>query len=213
MAVLNSELRQLLHAAYEPGIEFAKTCHDMRWNPAAGHVPRGFCGATGELEDVRLVLVVAEPGDPHVGESHPADPEEALDSTYTYAYRCFRDGKDLFHRNVRLILDLCFPGMEFDEQMRSTWITESVLCSAAKEGGAIRKVVGDTCRSRYLDRQIELLPNAVVAALGSKAAARMRNRVLRQTLVEAFAAAPPGCNIRGARESWERLAEAVHEHR
>lgn len=180
-------------------------CRAMRWDPAAGHVPRGFCGATGELGDVRLVLVVAEPGDPHEGESHPAEPAAALESTFQYSYRCLQTGKDLYHRNIRRILDMCFPGMSFDEQMRRTWKTESVLCSAAKEGGAVPRVVEQACRTRFLERQLELFANAIVAALGAKAAKRLRGR----TFVPAFAAAPPGCNFKGARESWEQVAEAV----
>ena len=177
----------------------------MRWNPQAGHVPRGFCGATGTLEEVALVLVVAEPGDPHVGESHPGEPEAALASVYDYAYRCYASGKDLYHRNVRRILDLCFPGLSFDEQMRRTWMTESVLCSALKEGGSVRGAVGTACRSRHLERQLALFPTAVVAALGSKATVRMKGL----SFIAASAAAPPGCNFKGARESWEAVGVAV----
>jgi hypothetical protein len=116
----------------------------MRWAPDEGHVPRGFCGAGGTLEEVRLVLVVAEPGDPHAGERHGANPaaEGRLDSAYAYAYECFKSGKDLFHRNVRLILNLCWPDIDFDEQMRRTWITESVLCSARTEGAPGRWLKG-----------------------------------------------------------------------
>jgi hypothetical protein len=66
----------------------------MRWAPEEGHVPRGFCGATGSPEDVRLVVVSAEPGDPHESEAHSKT--APLDSVNEYAYRCFRDGKDLF---------------------------------------------------------------------------------------------------------------------
>ena len=77
----------------------------MRWNPPAGHVPRGFLGAAGDLSEVELVLVFAEPGDPHFGECHTG-----LKSAYDYATYGFGTGKDLFHRNVRHILDLCWPG-------------------------------------------------------------------------------------------------------
>jgi hypothetical protein len=177
----------------------------MRWNPQIGHVPRGFCGATGTLEEVALVLVVAEPGDPHDSEVHSAEPEAALESTFHYSYRCLQTGRDLYHRNIRRILDMCLPDVPFDEQMRRTWKTESVLCSAAKEGGAVPRMVETACRQRFLDRQLDLFPGAVVVALGSKATKRLRGR----TFLSAFAAAPPGCNFRGARESWERIADAV----
>lgn len=205
MTTMNEQLKRLLLEAYAPCPGFNGTCHDMRWSPAAGHVPRGFCGAAGELSEVALVLVVAEPGDPHDAEVHPAEPEAALKSTYEYTYKCIRDGKDLYHRNIRSILNLCFPTQGFDEQLRRTWMTESVLCSAPKEGGAVRSAVGKACRSRYLERQLALFPNAVVAALGSKAQARLRGL----SFVAAKAAAPPGRNFRGVRESWEAVAAAV----
>src|SRR5437763_10943031 len=63
-------LANILLPAYGPCPEFATACKEMRWNPDAGHVPRGFLGACGELSEVELLLVFAEPGDPHVGERH-----------------------------------------------------------------------------------------------------------------------------------------------
>jgi len=173
MPTLNPELKRLLLGAYQRCPEFGGTCHDMRWQPQAGHVPRGFCGATGEVEDVTLVLVMAEPGDPHPEEVHAEEPDAALQSTYDYSCQCYQKGRDLFHRNVRKILDLCFPGMSFDDQMRRTWMTESVLCSAITEGAPVRGPVEKVCRVRYLDQQLNLFPNAVVAALGGKAAKRL----------------------------------------
>ena len=202
---LNPELHRLLLPAYRPCRNFSGACREMRWNPPAGHVPRGFCGATGELSEVVLVLVTAEPGDPHDQESHPADTEAAVRSTFEYAYRCYQNGKDQYHRNIRAILDLCFPDRSFDEHMRRTWMTESVLCSATKEGASVRGPVERACRVGYLDPQLDLFPSAVVAALGGKAAKRLRGRAF----ISAFAAAPPGCNFRGARESWEAIARAV----
>ena len=189
----NPELRTVLLAAYSPCNAFAGPCSAMRWDPARGHVPRGFFGATSALEDVELVLVCAEPGDPHASESHAGSSAgEMLDSAYDYAYNCFKTGTDLFHRNVQLILNLCFPGSSFDEQMRRAWITDSVLCSARVEGGSVPASAARACRSRYLEAQLDLLPNAVVAALGSKARDRLAG--YGREVIPAFAAAPPGCN-------------------
>lgn len=95
-------------------------------------MPRGFLGAAGSLEEVELVMVFAEPGDPHEGERH-----EGMTTAYDYATFGFSTGKDLFHRNVREILSLCWPEMSFEQQMRKVWLTESVLCSARKEGGSV----------------------------------------------------------------------------
>lgn len=180
----------------------------MRWSPEVGHVPRGFCGAARSLDEVQLVLVAAEPGDPRKGEAHKpgGSPAEQLTSAYAYAYECFRSGKDLYHRNVRRILDLCWPGEPFPAQLAKVWITDSVLCSARVEGGPIIPQTALECRRRYLDPQPALFPKAVVAALGRKAQARVRNI---PGVIPGFAAAPPGCNFRGARASWEKISEIV----
>lgn len=205
MPHLNIQLRDVLIPAYGPCPAFEGSCREMRWAPGEGHVPRGFFGATGSLEEVKLVLVVAEPGDPHPGESHGADPtpDGKLQSAYRYAYECCKSGRDLYHRNIRLILDLCWPGIDFDRQMRRTWITESLLCSALAEGSPVPLRVTKECRSRYLDAQLALFSAATVVALGQKAQRRLNGRV---DVLNAVAAAPPGCNRAGARESWEAVA-------
>lgn len=94
---LAQPLLDVLLPAYAPCSGFKATCRAMRWVPHQGHVPRGFCGAAGRLDEVRLVLVCAEPGDPHDGESHAADgtAEGQLRSAYGYAWRSFENGKDL----------------------------------------------------------------------------------------------------------------------
>ena len=202
-------MMEALADAYSPCPSFRGACAgEMRWEPESGHVPRGFCGATGDLSEVELVLVCAEPGDPHSSEHYDerATPAETMRASSSYVYRCFRDGQDLFHRNVRLILDSCFPGLPFDEQLRRTWITDSVLCSARVESGHVRKAAWESCRRRYLEAQLALVPNAVIAALGSKAFKRMSGIA---GVMKAGAAAPPGCHHKGAKESWEAIAAAV----
>ncbi len=181
----------------------------MRWNPPRGHVPRGFCGALGRLGDVQLVLIVAEPGDPHEGESCSADsPEEFLEATCRYTYGCFATGKDQFHRNIReRILDKCWS-KAFAEQMRRTWITESVLCSARKECGPVSAPVVKCCVNSYLEPQLAALPPlAVIATLGAKAEKRTAHLewALGREFIHAGAAAPPGCNFKGVKESWDRI--------
>jgi hypothetical protein len=177
-----------------------------------GHVPRGFCGATGAPEEVRLVLVCAEPGDPHHGENHLADgrAEEQLASAYKYAARCVETGKDQFHRNLRLVMDMCWPSLSFDQQMRRTWITDSVLCSATKEGAQVARDVELACGRRFLRPQLDLFPSAMVGALGGKAAGRLERLGLRR-FHRAHSVAPPGCNYPAARGTWLKLAEELHK--
>ena len=204
MRTPNDKVLRVLAPAYAPCAGFANGCSSMRWAPERGHVPRGICGATGAPEDVRLVLVCAEPGDPHERESHSTT--SPLESVCEYGYRCFRDGKDLFHGNIRTILDMCFPGLSFEAQMEFMWFTESVLCSAAVECGGVPAGVARECRTRFLEPQLALFPNAVVAALGAKARDRLRGV---PGVIPAIAAAPPGCNRRDAKASWQAIADRV----
>lgn len=200
------EMRGVLLAAYEPCPSFKGDCVTMRWQPDRGHVPRGFCGALGKPQGVGLVLIVAEPGDPHGGESYSAKTtaEELLSKTTQYAYQCYESGKDLFHRNVRYILDLFWPGMTFSEQMRRTWITESVLCSAKMEGGSVPEQASQSCVDRYLRPQLRILNDCSILALGRKAERRTSGM---PNVTPVAAAAPPGCNRRGAKESWIKAAD------
>lgn len=204
--MLNIKLVMTLAPAYAPCTEFARTCAAMCWRPDMGHVPRGYLGATGSLEEVELVLVFAEPGDPHVGEKHAG-----MQSAYEYAMHAFQSGMDLFHRNVRSILDLCWPGTPFEQQMRKVWMTESVLCSARSEGAPVPAAAARACGERYLLPQLRLFSHALVVALGRKAQSRL-SRVGFTSYVSAYAVAPPGCNRREARESWERIPVALREH-
>jgi hypothetical protein len=200
-------LARVLSPAYGPCAEFSVNCGEMRWNPSAGHVPRGFLGACGDQSEVDLILVVAEPGDPHHGESH-----SGLDSAYTYATTAFRMGKDQFHRNIRQILDMCWPDIAFEQQLRKFWLTESVLCSARNEGGSVSRKASMACGQRYLLAQLALFPQALVVALGGKAKDRLRAIGVRD-FVPVWAAAPPGCNRPEAFESWQTIPAELERRR
>jgi len=206
-----AELTRVLLPAYGPCGGFGSKCGSMRWLPERGHVPRGFCGALGKLSEVDLVLIVAEPGNPHNVESYSAarSPQELFAEVCRYVYHCFESGKDQFHRNIRAILDLCWPTLTFAEQMRRTWITESTLCSAAIEGGNVPAAVSRFCANSYLSEQLSLLSHATVATLGAKARDRVAH--IRRDFIAASAAAPPGCNLAGAKQSWEHLASEVRD--
>jgi hypothetical protein len=205
MISINEKIRSILSAAYDPCSAFKNTCAKMRWEPQSGHVPRGFVGAIGDLSEVQLVLIFAEPGDPQDGEVHTG-----FKSAFDYAYHCFESRKNYFHKNVRDILELCWPKKPFKYQMRHVWLTESVLCSAEQEGGNVNASIARKCVQRYLVPQLELFPNAVVVALGSKAQYRLKGIV---DYFPAFAAAPPGCNKSQARESWMKIPELIKRNR
>lgn len=95
---MNKNIESLLIPAYSPCSSFHAACSVMHWNPGIGHIPRGFTGATGLCSDVRLVLVGAEPGDPHNAENHLTDgsPIKQMESTYDYTWKCFEKAKIYF---------------------------------------------------------------------------------------------------------------------
>lgn len=205
-------VRAIMRPALAPCSEFEGTCRDsMRWAPEQGHIPRGCCGALAGAEDVRVIMVVAEPGDPHPDEHYPAaaTPDDYLARCTAHAFRCFAHGRDRYHANARAFLDLCFPGMAFSEQLRHAWITESCLCSAAKECGHVPAGVAQRCAERYLAPQLRLFRGAAVVAFGAKAQARLR--ALGIACIDAGALAPPGCNRQEARQSWAAAAARVQE--
>lgn len=198
-------LKDLLAEAY-PCPCFKTVCQSMRWNPEAGHIPRGFLGAIGRPEEVELVLVFAEPGDPRPGD------HATMDEALTHAYWAFGEGQGQFHQNARYLLDLCWPELRFDQQLRRVWLTESVLCSAEVSTGPVPKVVEQTCGERYLKNQIRLFPGALVVALGMKATDRL-HRIGITEFETAFALGKPGCNQAGARPSWLRIAAILDQMR
>lgn len=193
--------------AFHPCGGFASPCTTMRWIPEVGHVPRGFCGAEGGLEDVRLVMVTAEPGDPYDDENHDADgtPEGRLRSSMAFVRFHHEQGRDRYHVNFRDCVDRFWPGLSFADRMKRTWITDSVLCSAEKEMGAVPMAVELHCARTHLLRQLALFPRATVVALGNKAQQRLRQAGVVDFLA-AGSPAPPGGNQDRAHTSWSEAA-------
>jgi hypothetical protein len=208
------ELRELLLRAYEPCIHFDGACKRVAtWKPERGHVPRGFLGALGSLDEVALVLVAAEPGDPLFGETYGGpDPADFLERCVEEAYRDFDQMANPFHREIRRILDECFPNLDFSQQMRRTWITDAYLCSARVEGGHVPAVSWRTCARDYLLPQLRLLKDRAIVALGGKAKDRMADtgefdgRFLHVHH-------PSARDRSRARETWREIPPYLHEKR
>lgn len=165
-----AELVNILLPAYGRCSGFGTTCTDMRWEPAKGHVPRGFRGAIGQAKEVGLVLVLAEPGDPY--EPVRGLRRDYLSKVYVASNRDLHR-TDRFGPNVRLIMHMAWPQSPLEEQLKRTWLTESVLCSAKVESGSVPFSVERECSTRYLMPQLGLFPNARIVALGSKARDRL----------------------------------------
>jgi hypothetical protein len=203
-------LLEKLLPAYSPCLGFTSTCRCMVWRPAEGHVPRGFYGATGELEEVELVLVCASPSGAYPDERYSGSPEDMLRSAWQRHYEDLRVYRDRFSRNIRHILDNCFPEQSLDDQMRRTWITNSVLCSPERPAQRAPVAVMRECHDRYLLQQVGLLPNALVVALGKQAAESLRGT---QGLLEVVAAVPIGISTEAAWASWNTICERLRERR
>jgi uracil DNA glycosylase superfamily protein len=204
----SAELLAILRPAY-PCLHFADACATARWDPPNGFVPRGFVGALGSLDQVKLVLLIAEPGNGLPGETHPFDGnvERFMNELCEYVYVQFDRRASLFHQNVRYLLDQCWPGLSLRDQLTRTWITETYLCSAPVSTAPIPTRAWQTCVATYLRAQLRLLPDALVVALGGKA----QERAGRLAALSAFSPAPPGCNQRGARPSWDAIGSAVRK--
>ncbi len=151
----------------------------MRWEPDKGHAPRGFVGAIGSIDEVELVIVTAEPGEPLSGERQEIEnltPEERVrvicQFTYDQLAGTTARARD-YHDNMLKILDLIWPGLSLDAKLAKAWITESVLCSAEKAGATVPPPIETACKTSYLDAQLRVLRGVPVLALGGKAQRRL----------------------------------------
>lgn len=206
MTTPNKRLVEILEPAYRPCPGFKAGCAGVaRWAPTEGHVPRGFVGALGRLEEVKVVILLAEPGDPHGVEAYRG--RNQIEQTFAYTFKVLDEGTDLFHRNLKYLLDRLFPKLSLKDQLRKAWITETYLCSAPQEAGPVPVVAERECTSRYLAGQLELLDGLPVIALGGKAYKRASRVPSACNLKQAFSVGPPGCNQRKARPSWDAAAE------
>ena len=173
------ELVEILAPALEPCRHFAGACAGIaRWDPVHGHVPRGFTGAFGTLDEIELVLVVSEPGDPFDDEHY--DPESSpIEHIETTAEKSFHHlslrerHTGRFNTNFCRILDACWPDLSRYEQLRRTWRAESYLCSAPRQGGDVPKASWSVCGRDYLAPQLPLLVDRAMVACGGKAQRRL----------------------------------------
>ena len=206
MTTPNSKLVEILQPAYLPCRGFKEGCNGIAtWAPAEGHVPRGFVGATGRLDEVKVVILLAEPGDPHGVEVYRGG--NYMEQACEYTFKALSEGTDLFHRNLKYLLNRLFPDLPLRDQLRRAWVTETYLCSAPEEAGPVPADAEKECASRYLARQLKLWDGLPVIALGGKAHKRANRVPGVRNLKKAYAVGPPGCNFSPARPSWNDAAE------
>ena len=212
------ELLEVLRPAFSPCCHFKRDCKTakMRWDPQNGHVPRGFCGGFGRLSDVEFVLIIAEPAEPQTSEKYswrPGSEKELVKSIAKGVFDALEDPPTIFHKNLKYILNNICPNLGLHEQLKKTWITDSVLCSAPKLCGPVSSE--RTCVDSYLVHQLRLLKDSRVVALGRKAERRTMMAfdrldqlgIAHPKYSYAWASAPPGANRPQAKKSWDRLKE------
>ena len=202
-------------------------CSCMKAHFKNGLLARGYTGAFGKIEDVELVLVLAEPGNPTdyetVGKKNPK--HIIADSADEIFRKWIAAGATPFHRNLQTILAECWKKSDCWNQtvsqspeiMRRTWITESVLCSAAGSTKRIEKSVEMECAKNFLLPQLlkifqKSLHRPFIVALGGKAAKRMEQSNID---FDFKAAAPglPGGNFPESKASWKKLGAKFRQQR
>lgn len=211
MKMPNEALRNVMRGAYTCA-NFG-TCREAELSPANGLVPRGFVGATGQLDEVEAIFILAEPGHAHRDEHYKeyATADELMQQAVLHTYQSFKNSTDQIHKNMRWVLNELWPG-DFDDQLSKVWITEGRLCSIRAE---IKWFNDKICAPKYLVPQLELMPNAIVVLFGGKArdrASRLTAANGRPTICCSALAAPEG-NKPHARLSWLNAIKTIRELR
>ena len=119
MTTPHKKLVKILQPAYDPCRGFDGTCKTIAtWRPACGYAPRGFIGAMGRLKEVKVVVLLSEPGCPHPTESY--EDVNTLEQTCRYTLEALSDGTDRFHKRLKALLDLLFPNLPLKGQLRKS---------------------------------------------------------------------------------------------
>jgi hypothetical protein len=177
------ELVEILAPAYRCR-HFDGACYKLNpgWHPVHGHIPRGFTGAFGKLDEIELVLVVGEPGKPFDDDRYDPEssPVEQIDKIAEFSFHALQRREQhtrVFNTNFCGILDACWPELRGDlyEQLRRTWKAESYLCSTPRELDDVPKASWSVCGREYLKPQLSLLAErgAAIVACGDKAHRRV----------------------------------------
>lgn len=204
------EIASILQTALAPCPHLSGVCAGhAAWDPAHGYVPRGYLGATARARDVRLVLATAEPGEPDDGESYDGPPAAMLAvaaARLKAALEFERNGTPApFHRNLRKILNYCWPDDPLQRQLAKTWIAPVVLCSPLVPGKPIPRAMETTCGRTYFRRKIDLLGDVFIVALGAKAHARIERGGITASFVAQHPSARP---VTRPEESWAATGAA-----
>jgi len=217
-----AELLEILKSAYKCP-SFSGVCSNVCYKPELGYMPRGYTGAFGNLADIELILILAEPGNPPESQNEKYNdslaPNELIAKVASGVEGAIRNHKDSkFHENIADILIECWPGLELENQLKRTWITESVLCAAYKSTAPISTEIELECAHRYLLRHLQCLnknKSRFVAVLGGKAKRRIQRLPIQEfgNLTFQYYPAPgkPYGNFKKAKLAWTNLGSEFNQ--
>ena len=231
------ELLETMKAAYpcakfeeqqEAALDFktdiinCKTCKEAVWHPTKGYMPRGYIGATGELDDVHAILVCINPFEPHRAvEPHRGEeydpkfsPLEMVEANVKYVHNCIRGlqprFKSKFHIRMWEFLEKLYPNEHLNQILKKVWITQCRLCSSNPD---TKEFSTSTCMETYLKKQLELLPNATIVAFGEQAQKAMNvffeSHGIDRKIEPCFSFSVRPSDLEKARDSWDQVIEII----
>lgn len=206
MTTPNEKLVEILRPAYRC-CSFDDACRGTAtWKPNFGYVPRGFVGASGSLDEVKVIILSDRPGSPFSQEQYSAPNE--LEQTIDFTFQCLSNRTPPFHENLGYLLDRIFPNEGLEDQLKKTWVTNSYLCSFPEYVDDAPSKAWHECADRYLSSQLAILPGRPVIALGTTVGKRARRAgVDKNLLYEAHALRQRSpSRERNARRTWEEAA-------
>ena len=172
-------------------------------------------GAIGSIQDVKLVIITAEPGDPPNDANYHGTAMDMLQNSFRVFSEAMERGSlnrtrkpSPFHRNMLHILEYFFSGQDLKAKLQQTWTTNAVLCTAKYSGGMHLDRVESTCANTYLVPQLALLKHTFVLVLGNKA----RDRLVSAGLHYDMVARHPSSRVSytDKHNSWLSAAELFH---
>lgn len=143
----------------------AEICDEAIYCPTDGHAPRAFGGAKGKLDEVEVVIVSNRPTTTICDEKYTSDPDSDLELMLSDRY--MQSEPRNIHTYLKLFLDWVFPESQenLDEQLKHTWLTNSVHCTFKTEP---RIKDRRRCATAYLVEEIKLFRNPAVVLAGTK---------------------------------------------
>ena len=187
--------------------------HGLASDYGAGNRPRHIAGNLAEPDELRLILLLAEPGSSPGPEELNRNKAAWIDDVTCdglgngrFRLRYDEYAATAYEKNPHEFIEMVWPDESTPERMRKTISTNSFWMQASMSGGTIPAGAANDF-GPYLRSLVSAFPNAVVAAAGSKAADRCRRASI--SAIEMGALTPPGSNRPKVRGTWHPTALEV----